>query len=91
MPLSALFSDVDTIPGVHCPLSPIGQRDGDSKLVLAIRGRDMYHLCLKERRPINLIRMRVHYLNCNEKSLLKLVRARFEETTNEGFCNITVK
>lgn len=52
----------------------------------------MYHLNLKETRPIHLIRMRVHYLNCNEKSLLRIVRARFQALADcDDYCNITVK
>lgn len=91
VPMSALFSDADSIPGVHCPQSQQGQRDEDSRLVLAIRGLEMYHLCLKEARSLHLIRLRVHYLNCNEKSLLRIVRARFEDTIGPIQGNPVVK
>ena len=80
VPLYALFSDSDSIPGIHCPLRKTGNSKGglDSSLVLAIRGKQSFYLNLKEKRKLNLIRMRVHYLNCNEKSLLRIVRSRFE-------------
>ena len=54
------------------------KQDEDSFVVLAIRGLKQVRLNFKERTRLHLIRMRVHYLHCNEKSLLRMARARFE-------------
>ena len=81
MPQLALFCDNDSIPGTHCPLNEVGKREEDSKVVMAIRGRTSYHLNLKEVRPMNLVRMRVHYVNVNEKSLLRLMKSQFKIKT----------
>ena len=43
-------------------------------------------LNLKEKRDIHLIRMRIHYVNCNEKSILRVIRSRVELET--GFDDV---
>ena len=77
VPNLALFCDSDSIPGTHCPLNEVGKREEDSRVIMAIRGRTSYHLNLKEVRPMNLVRLRVHYVNVNEKSLLRIMKTQF--------------
>lgn len=87
IPAAALFSDADNVPGVHCPLNEdTYDLTQNSKLVLAIRGCQSVKLIMKELRGVHLIRMRVHYLNWNEKALLTLLRTSYElRTGNNDF------
>ena len=78
LPLNGLFSDSDSVPGIHYPIKTTNDsqtdRDQDSFVVLAFRGLKTVRLHLKEQRKMNLVRLRIHYINCNEKSLLKMIR-----------------
>ena len=92
VPELALLSDNDRIPGIHCPLTKQGapRRDMDSYLPLAIRGKPSYHICLKEKREMHLIRLRVHYYRCNEKSMLQMIKQRFEAHSGMSGTDISV-
>ena len=51
MPLGALFSDADSIPGIHCPIPGLSEEDintPDSLLVRAMRGCNRYRISMKE-------------------------------------------
>lgn len=83
IPQDALVSDADAVPGIHHPNrdESVFRRDLDSQVVNAIKKQKTVRLFDKEQRKMNLLRLRVHYICCNEKSILKLIRERFELKT----------
>ena len=47
-------------------------------LVDEIRGAKRYRLATKETRKVNFVRLKVHYLNCDEAHLLQILQKRYE-------------
>jgi len=39
---------------------------------------------------MNLVSIRIHYINCNEKALIKIIRERFDLKTNTTDFEVTV-
>lgn len=91
IPAAALISDGDSVPGLHCPIGDLTfDKTKDSNIVLAMRGRQTFKMIFKEIRPVNLIRMRLHYLNFDEKVILRIIRTRFEYSSGISDFNISV-
>ena len=88
---SALFSDNDAIPGIHCPLDDKEyDRAKKSYLALALRNRDTFKVFLKEQRDVFLIRMRIHYLNYQEKTLMSTLLQSYQQLLNHEDLDISI-